>query len=382
MKPKKRVLIDVFYLYVAQTGIKTYTLSLCDEIGRNKNSEFEYIISPEFRKIVENRFFRGKTSKWKNILFQIMYFIRKQFVLPFLSYWHQTDLIFCPDILIPIFGKGKKVSVVYDTFFWDNPEHYNGIWLKYFLFFLKLGLKNNSSIVTVTEFSQNRLKDIGLFKNKTIHFAHPSSELINNSSNRPATKTAKSDSPLQNYFLHVGVLEKRKNLGLLIDAFALFIQNKEYSNYKLYLVGQRGPRETLDDYDYLMGKVKYLKIEEKVIFAGFVDLPSLISYFEKAKAYIFPSVNEGFGLPVLEAFSFGIPVIIANQGALREVAGDAALVITENTPASLLSSMIQLVGNQDLASALIEKGNERLKEFTPQKFFISLEAVFKKIMNE
>jgi glycosyltransferase involved in cell wall biosynthesis len=380
MKPKKRVLIDVFYLYVAQTGIKTYTLTLCDETGRSNNSEFEYIISPDFRKIVENRFFRGKTSKWKNILFQIMYFIRKQFVLPILSYWYQTDLIFCPDILIPIFGKGKKVSVVHDTFFWDNPEHYNGIWLKFFLFFLKFGLKNNSSIVTVTEFSQNRLKDIGLFKNKTIHFAHPSSELINNNSDSPIV--AKSDSPSQKYFLHVGVLEKRKNLGLLIDAFALFIQNKEYSDYKLYLVGQRGPRETLDDYDYLLRKVNNLKIEDKVIFAGFVDLPSLISFFQHATAYIFPSVNEGFGLPVLEAFSFGIPVIIANQGALKEVAGDAALVITENTPESLLSCMTQLVGNQDLASALIEKGNERLKEFTPQKFFISLEAVFKKIMNE
>ena len=128
-KHRPKVVVDVFYLYVAQTGIKTYIVTLCDEILKKNNSEFEFIISPNYQKVKQNQFFRGKTAKWKNILFQLLYFFRKQVVLPILSYYHQASIVFSPDILSPIFAKGKKVSVVHDTCFWDTPEHYQSLWL-------------------------------------------------------------------------------------------------------------------------------------------------------------------------------------------------------------------------------------------------------------
>ena len=146
-KPKPKVLVDVFYLYVAQTGIRTYMVTLCEEILNKNNSDFDYVISPNYQKVKQNQFFRGKTAKWKNILFQLLYFFRKQVSLPILSYYHQAAIVFSPDILSPVFAKGKKVSVIHDTCFWDTPEHYQPLWLKYYLYFLEKGLQKNGEII-------------------------------------------------------------------------------------------------------------------------------------------------------------------------------------------------------------------------------------------
>ncbi len=375
-KHRTKVLVDVFYLYVAQTGIRTYMVTLCDEILKKNNSEFEYIISPNYEKVKQNQFFRGKTSKWKNILFQLLYFLRKQVFVPLLSYFHQTAIVFSPDILSPVFAKGKKVSVVHDTFFWDNPEHYQWLWLKYYLYFLEKGLQKNGEIITITHFSKMRLKELSPFKSIPIKVVYQASGLSENS----AQPNFKANTQTR-YFLHVGVLEKRKNLGTLIHAFDKLTKIAGYEDLRLVLVGQRGPRETLDDYDHLIELVNSMGLIDKVDFTGYVSQDQLATYFQHALGYVFPSANEGFGLPVLEAFSFGLPVIISRQGALMEVAGDAALVLEKNDTEALFESMKLLVDEPDLRKELGEKGRIRLEQFSAEKFFLSLEQAFKEILN-
>ncbi|MCL6258961.1 glycosyltransferase family 4 protein [Aquiflexum sp. TKW24L] len=374
-RAKSKVLVDVFYLYVAQTGIKTYMLTLCEEISNNPDSEFDYVISPDFRKVNQNQFFRGKTAKWKNILFQLLYFVRKQFALPVLSYVNQADLVLSPDIMSPIWARGKKVSVIHDTFFWDNPEHYQSLWLKYYLYYLEKGLRKNGEIITITHFSKMKLQELPAFKSIPIRVVYQASGL----SEAKLEIAHAEKSP--RYFLHVGVLEKRKNLGLLISAFEKLVRQQDYEDIQLVLVGQRGPRETLDDHDHLISLVDSLGLKSKVIFTGYVTQEKLASYFQHALAYVFPSANEGFGLPILEAFSFGLPVIISRQGALMEVAGGAALVLENNDTPSLQKAMELLVKDSDLRKELGEKGRIRLKEFSTEKFFLSLEQAFKEILN-
>ena len=374
-KHRPKVVVDVFYLYVAQTGIKTYIVTLCDEILKKNNSEFEFIISPNYQKVKQNQFFRGKTAKWKNILFQLLYFFRKQVVLPILSYYHQASIVFSPDILSPIFAKGKKVSVVHDTCFWDTPEHYQPLWLKYYLYFLEKGLQKNGEIITITHFSKTRLHQLPPFKSIPIQVVYQASGL----SESLALSDLKSTTQAA-YFLHVGVLEKRKNLSLLIQAFDKLTKMEGYESHRLVLVGQRGPRETLDDYDHLVELVTTLGLTEKVDFTGYVSQEQLAAYFQHALGYVFPSTNEGFGLPVLEAFSFGLPVIISRQGALMEVAGDAALILEKNEEESLIQSMKLLVDDPELRKELGGKGRIRLQEFSAEKFFLSLEQAFKEIL--
>jgi glycosyltransferase involved in cell wall biosynthesis len=371
---KPRILIDVYYLHVAQTGIRTYITSLCEEILRREDTDFEYIISPDYHLTKSKKYFRGNTSKWKNILFQLLYSFRKQVILPLLSYYHQADIVFSPDILSSLWSSGKKVSVIHDTFFWDSPEHYQALWLKFFLFFLKNGLKHQGEIITITNFSKERLREIEAFKNVPKRVVYPATGLVSN-------KESRNPQPEFQYFLHVGVMEKRKNLGMLIEAFGKLVAHEQYKDLKLVLVGSRGTRKTLDDHDHLKDLVEKLHLEEKVIFPGYVTEEELSGYFENAIAYVFPSLNEGFGLPVLEAFSFGLPVIISKQGALMEVAGDAAMVLEENTKEALQSAMVRLLEDPNLRNELSKKGRIRLNEFSTEKFFLSLEDTFKHILN-
>src|SRR5690606_34942708 len=155
---KKKILVDIFYLHVAQTGIKTYIECLCDEIEKSDSAEFEFIVTPGRRYIQNSAFFKGMTAFWKNLLYQLIYFYRKLVVIPWLSVRHRAAIVFSPDILSPPWVRGKKISVIHDAFFWENPSHYNPIWLKVYLAFVRAGLKSNAYVITVSEHSKTQLQ--------------------------------------------------------------------------------------------------------------------------------------------------------------------------------------------------------------------------------
>src|SRR5690554_5783901 len=170
---KKKILVDIFYLHLAQTGIKTYIECLCEEIGKHNSKDFEFIVTPNFQDIRNGRFFKRKTALWKNLLFQFLYFFRKLVLLPFLSIWHNTAIVFSPDILSPVWVRGIKVSVVHDAFFWENPSHYNPLWLKFYLTLLKWGLKRNAQVVTISEYSRKQLEKYLKMPGLPIHVVYP-----------------------------------------------------------------------------------------------------------------------------------------------------------------------------------------------------------------
>src|SRR5690606_17789991 len=152
----------------------------------------------------------------------------------------------------------------------------------------------------ISEYSKKQLTKHLNMSELPIYVVYPSSNL---KSKRQTTKT--NPPTPQPYFLHVGVLEKRKNLLTLVSAFSQLVKREGFEAFRLVLVGQRGPRKTLDDWDPVVSLVRQLSLEDKVLLPGFVNGQELESYYRHAMAYVFPSVNEGFGMPVLEAFSFG-----------------------------------------------------------------------------
>jgi glycosyltransferase involved in cell wall biosynthesis len=177
-------------------------------------------------------------------------------------------------------------------------------------------------------------------------------------------------------------MEKRKNLPALVSAFSEFVKKEGYESYKLVLVGQRGPRKTLDDFDHLLDLVHQCKLEGKVILPGFISHQDLENYYFHALAYVFPSLNEGFGMPILEAFSYGIPVIVADQGSLTEVGGEAILRVKRNTPEGFEEALLTIAKDGELRERMAIMGRDRLKKFSPANFFLSLQDCFRNILNE
>lgn len=364
---KKRVLVDVFYLHVAQTGIRTYIRTFCGQAETYQAADITYIISPDWRKTDKSRFFKGKTSKWKNWLFHGIYFFRKLLILPILTFWYRTDVVLSPDILSPIWARGKKISVLHDAFFWENPTHYNAKWLQVFIGFLYLSLKKDATIVTISHYSKARLRYFLPFPEIPIKVVYPATHF------GKSAGTSLSSSPVSGpYFLHVGVMEKRKNLPLLVKAMSILLKKAAFNGYKLVLLGQRGPREALDDYDQIIEAITTLGLQESVILPGYVEESVMERYYHHAIGYLFPSISEGFGMPILEAFSYGLPVIVSNQGALVEIGGDAVLVVEETNPGAFAAAMETIISDEGYRERLIQEGVIRLKKFSEEMFFRSL----------
>ena len=167
------------------------------------------------------------------------------------------------------------------------------------------------------------------------------------------------------YFLYVGTVQPRKNLVRLIEAFARIAQATDGNlqsaicNLQLVIAGKRGWLT-----DSIERRVAELGIAERVRFTGYVadeDLPALLS---GALAFVFPSLYEGFGMPVLEAMACGAPVLASATSALPEVAGDAALLIDPEDTAAIAHGLERLAGDADLRADLRARGLVRAAQFT------------------
>ena len=111
---------------------------------------------------------------------------------------------------------------------------------------------------------------------------------------------------------------------------------KTFPDYNLVLVGQKGPTKDLDDYENLQRLVHQLDLQTNVLFTGHATANQLKWLYENASVYTFPSLNEGFGIPVLEAFSYGLPVIVSEDDAINEIAGNGALSVPSSDPQAWL----------------------------------------------
>lgn len=164
------------------------------------------------------------------------------------------------------------------------------------------------------------------------------------------------------YLLYVGTLQPRKNLARVLDAFAAIAGRPELMDVQLVLAGKRGWL-----YDALFAQVARLNLAGRVIFPGYVpdaDLPALLS---GALAFVYPSLYEGFGIPVLEAGACGVPVITSNTSSLPEVAGDTALLVDPHDVDAIAQAMYRLVTDEALRAELARRGQENVKRFSWEK---------------
>jgi len=156
------------------------------------------------------------------------------------------------------------------------------------------------------------------------------------------------------YFLYLGTLQPRKNLSRLVLAFS-----RLPSRAVLVLAGRRGWLS-----DDLFVLIRRLGLEGRVLCPGYVRPEDRAPLLSGALAFVFPSLYEGFGLPVLEAQACGCPVICSNTSSLPEVAGDAALQVPPEDVAALADAMARLGSDPDLRRELVERGFVNLRRFS------------------
>jgi glycosyltransferase involved in cell wall biosynthesis len=159
------------------------------------------------------------------------------------------------------------------------------------------------------------------------------------------------------YLLYIGTLQPRKNLVRLVEAFARL--PAPASAYQLVLAGKRGWL-----YHDLFARVEALGLSGRVLFPGYVVDDDKVALISGATALVYPSLYEGFGMPVLEAMACGTPVLTSNVSSLPEVAGDAALLVDPLDVDAIAIGMARLTADAELRRSLVEKGYVQVGKFS------------------
>ena len=184
--------------------------------------------------------------------------------------------------------------------------------------------------------------------------------------------------PDHRYVLCVNTLEPRKNMGAAVRAFGEVIRSRRAEDVILVLAGAKG--WLWDDLQKLVG----VPVRDgTVVVTGYVDDADLPSLYAGASLFCYPSLDEGFGLPVLEAMRSGVPVITSDRGALREVTGEAGLLVDPTDASGLAAAMWDLLNDDARAADLTRKGRARAEQFTWQRSAAALRDVYRKaVLNQ
>jgi glycosyltransferase involved in cell wall biosynthesis len=274
----------------------------------------------------------------------------------------KPDLFFSPDGYLSLKSNVKSMCVFHDL----NFEHYPGdlpfFERKYYRHFFPKYAHKAKRIATVSEYSKHDIV-------KQYNVSSDKIDVVYNGANEgflplPESEKQKVRDQFTRgnpYFIFVSALNPRKNLVNLFKAFDNFKEQKS-SPIKLLVVGEKmfWTNEIRTSYEKM-------KFRDEVIFSGRLDFKDLQRALASALALTYVSYFEGFGIPIVEAFYTGTPVITSNVTSMPEVAGDGALFVDPFSVQSITDALIQISENESLRQSLIEKGKIRGKEFTWQK---------------
>ena len=329
-------------------------------INLKKNKTFFSKIKIIFLKIYKITFSLFKNKKEPNI----------DFINIYQSFFYKI-----PDIILEN-NKIKKFTILHDILPYTNPEYFEKDTKNYekckenfkdkYLYFKDKDI--NVFVVsqyTLNEVNKNcpELKDTNYILNLSSYNKDQYNLIDKNKIDKSIL--SKYNIPENTpYILSLSSLNKRKNLPLLIDSFIEFLEkNKDIKDLNLVLAGLKG--WMFDDiFNSINNANKY---KDRIILTGFVDEKDINIIYNSAYAFVFPSLAEGFGLPVLEAMACGVPIISSNTTSLPEVYGDSALSFNPTKKEELVECLEKIYNDKNFREDLIQKGLNRVKEFSWEK---------------
>lgn len=290
---------------------------------------------------------------------------------------------------LPIRKKFKTIVTVHDVIPLLFPEHYpTGFRGKYNFFLQKLALKNCKSIITDSSLSKkgiSRYLNISEDRISVVYLA--ANEKFRLQKEQDLIRMKRKYKLADRFLLYVGDANWVKNLPFLVRSFNKFSKIEEFKDVNLILVGgvflkrvENIEHPELKDLKEVNKLITELHLEERIKRVGDLNIDELVSFYNLATIYIQPSLYEGFGLPLLEAFSCGTPVISSYGGSLSEIGGNAAVYFDPQKENQLISMLRDVLQSKSLQKKLSDLGLKKAEKFSWKKVSEETKQVYVKVI--
>lgn len=313
------------------------------------------------------------------------YPIWEQFALPKAASAESCDILHCTSNTGPLNSKTPLITILHDIIYLESISVFNkaGTWYQklgnmYRRWIVPPVVKKSKRVATVSNFEKDRIKNFMKLGDNLVAIHNGVGEHFMKISDQNILNKAKEKYNLpDNFLFFLGNTDPKKNTPNVLKAFADFISQSPIK-YKLVMLDyeEKALKNILSD-------IGYPNLRNDIHLTGYVvntDLPAIIN---QCKIFLYPSLRESFGIPILEGMACGVPVITSNTSSMPEIAGDAAIIVNPHSSNEISEAIKNILNDNSLYMKLCEKGIERAKMFSWQnmaKEYLKLyQEVFKEI---
>lgn len=366
-----RIAIDARKLH--DFGIGTYIRNILIELSRlDRNTEYVVLCRPDdlesgdalggnFRMVPETA---------------PTYSIAEQLKIPLSLAREGVQLVHEPHYVLPPLVRCRSVVTIHDCIHLMFPEYLpNRLAYYYAKGSMWTATHKADRILTVSEASKRDiLRFFDVPPEKVVVAYNAIDERFLTPADPERMELVKQRYQLEHPFvLYVGNIKPHKNLERLIDAFGR-ARSRCHDDLKLIIIG-----DEISKYPPLRQAVHKHKLDKHVRFLGFQPLETLSVFYRLARAFVFPSLYEGFGLPPLEAMACGAPVVTSNVSSLPEITGGAALLVDPCNEDAIAEAMTRAVMDESLRAELIRKGQQRARAFSWKQSVQTIHEIYMQV---
>lgn len=362
---------------INESGIGRYIRNLLINLSQIDNTNEYFIL---LKKNDLNKFDFGKRFQKIEADFG-WYSATEQLKLPKLLNALNLDLVHFPHFNVPIFFKGKFIVTIHDLIHQHfamkrsttlDPLTYKIKQFGYQKVF-SYAVKKSQKIIVPSEFVMGQLKDEWKIDGAKVVVTHEGVDekilaIKKKQKKNLQLKILEKIGVKKPYIFYVGNAHPHKNIEGLIGAFRKV--KEENPNINLVLAG--------GDH-YFWKKIKGEYQDPDIIYTGSVTDDSLVTLFANAAMFVMPSFEEGFGIPVLESFALGCPVVCSNIGSLKEVGGEGCVFFNPEDTGDIAKKIQQVLGNEKFKQKLISNGEKRVKQFSWKKLAEETLKIYKSV---
>lgn len=333
-----------------KVGVSVYTYELLNYFQKKATKDLRFTV------FLRTKPMKHMPEQSNYFTYRVVYgpYAWSQFFLPlrlFFEYLSGTryGVFFSPAHYAPRLLPCNSVVTIHDLSYIHYPSEFLQKDLYQLTHWTRYSIQNAKSVIAVSQATKKDVIQEYKLDSKKVHVVYNGYSYENN--------IQSAETQWKPYILYVGTIQPRKNLKLLIDAFAKF--NTIHPEFSLKIAGRMGWM-----YEETLSYITSSSVSKSIELLGFVDDKMKNELYQNAFCTVLPSFYEGFGLPILEAMSNGCPVLVSQSSSLPEVGGDAAIYFDPHSSQTLLHNLEELYTNPHLRSIKVKQGYMRVRHFS------------------